>query len=125
MFVSTSALAQQFAAWVRADARFELAAPVPLNLICFRLRSGDADNQKLMDTLNQSGDLYLSHTKLDDKFTLRLCVGQTQYRSPPRGTRVATDSASYGTARQSLVGWDRRSLDRRRLNHHILDHHGA
>jgi len=70
-------LAQQFAAWVRSDARFELAAPAPLNLVCFRLRSGDADNQKLMDGLNQSGNLYLSHTRLDDKFTLRLCVGQT------------------------------------------------
>ncbi|MFY9562039.1 MAG: pyridoxal-dependent decarboxylase [Terriglobales bacterium] len=70
-------LAQQLAAWVRSDARFELAAPVPLNLVCFRLRSGDADNQKLMDRLNQSGDLYLTHTKLDGKMTLRLCVGQT------------------------------------------------
>jgi len=70
-------LAQQFAAWVRSDARFELAAPAPLNLVCFRLRSGDADNQKLLEGLNQSGNLYLTHTRLDDKFTLRLCVGQT------------------------------------------------
>jgi aromatic-L-amino-acid decarboxylase len=70
-------LAQQFAAWVQNDSRFELAAPVPLNLICFRLRSGDADNQKLMDRLNQGGDLYLTHTRLDGKLTLRLCVGQT------------------------------------------------
>lgn len=70
-------LAQQFAAWVREDARFELAAPVPLNLVCFRLRSGDAENQKLMDQLNHSGDLYLTHTRLDGKMTLRLCVGQT------------------------------------------------
>jgi len=70
-------LAQQFADWVRNDSRFELAAPVPLNLICFRLRSGDSDNQKLMDRLNQSGDLYLTHTRLDGRLTLRLCVGQT------------------------------------------------
>jgi len=70
-------LAQQFADWVRNDSRFELAAPVPLNLICFRLRSGDSDNQKLMDHLNQSGDLYLTHTRLDGRLTLRLCVGQT------------------------------------------------
>jgi aromatic-L-amino-acid decarboxylase len=71
-------LAQQFADWVRSDSRFELAAPVPLNLVCFRLRSGDDDNQKLMDQLNQSGSLYLTHTRLDGKFTLRLCIGQTQ-----------------------------------------------
>ena len=70
-------LAQQFADWVRSDARFELAAPVPLNLVCFRLKSGDDANQTLMERLNASGDLFLTHTKLDGKFTLRLCVGQT------------------------------------------------
>lgn len=71
-------LGQLFAGWVRSDPRFELAAPAPLNLICFRLRSGDADTQKLMDQLNQSGDLYLTHTRLDNKLTLRICIGQTQ-----------------------------------------------
>jgi aromatic-L-amino-acid/L-tryptophan decarboxylase len=70
-------LAQQFAGCVEKDSRFELAAPAQLNLVCFRLRSGDHDNQLLMDRLNGSGDLYLTHTKLDGKFTLRLCVGQT------------------------------------------------
>jgi aromatic-L-amino-acid/L-tryptophan decarboxylase len=70
-------LAQQLVEWVRFDSRFELAAPAKLNLVCFRLRSGDQDNQTLMDRLNGSGDLYLTHTKLDGKFTLRLCVGQT------------------------------------------------
>jgi aromatic-L-amino-acid/L-tryptophan decarboxylase len=70
-------LAQQFAEWIRADERFEIAAPAPLNLVCFRLKSGDQANQQLMDTLNHSGDLYLTHTKLDSKFTLRLCIGQT------------------------------------------------
>jgi aromatic-L-amino-acid decarboxylase len=70
-------LAQQFLGWVRDDARFELAAPAKLNLVCFRLRSGDEANQLVMDRLNRSGDLYLTHTKLDSKFTLRFCVGQT------------------------------------------------
>jgi aromatic-L-amino-acid decarboxylase len=70
-------LAQQFAAWVRDDHRFEIAAPVGLNLVCFRLRSGDQANQQLMDRLNGSGDLYLTHTKLDGKHTLRFCIGQT------------------------------------------------
>ena len=71
------ALAQQFADWIRKDDRFELAAPVPLNLVCFRLKSGDTANQALMDRLNRSGDLYLTHTKLNDRFTLRLSIGQT------------------------------------------------
>ena len=70
-------LAQQFAGWVREDARFELAAPVPLNLICFRHKGGDAINQQIMENLNRSGDLFLTHTKLNGKLTLRLCVGQT------------------------------------------------
>ena len=71
------ALAQEFAAWVRADARFELVAPVPLNLVCFRYRGSDADNQGLLDRLNASGELYLTHTRLNDQLVLRLCIGQT------------------------------------------------
>ena len=70
-------LAQQFASWVKADSRFELAAPVPLNLVCFRHKGGDEVNQGLMDRLNRSGDIYLTHTKLANRTTLRLCVGQT------------------------------------------------
>jgi len=70
-------LAQQFADWVRKDDRFELAALAPLNLICFRHKAGDEANQAIMDRLNRSGDLFLTHTKLNGKLTLRLCVGQT------------------------------------------------
>ena len=60
-----------------SDERFELAAPVPLNLVCFRHKGGDAANQTIMDRLNQSGDLFLTHTKLNGKLTLALSVGQT------------------------------------------------
>ena len=70
-------LARQFAEWAKQDERFEVVAPVPLNLVCFRHRGGDASNQLLMDRLNHSGDLYLTHTRLKDRFTLRFCVGQT------------------------------------------------
>ncbi len=70
-------LAQQFADWVQCDERFVIAAPAPLNLVCFRLKAGDDANQKLMDALNNSGDLYLTHTRLHNKITLRMCVGQT------------------------------------------------
>ena len=69
--------AQKFAAWVREDHRFELAVPPPLNLVCFRHRGGDEINQQIMDRLNGSGKIYLTHTKLKDRLTLRLCVGQT------------------------------------------------
>ncbi|MCB0206558.1 MAG: aspartate aminotransferase family protein, partial [Anaerolineae bacterium] len=70
-------LAQQFAGWVETDPDFELAAPAPLNLVCFRHKAGDDFNRALMDRLNQSGELYLSHTVLSGQYTLRLCVGQT------------------------------------------------
>jgi aromatic-L-amino-acid decarboxylase len=69
-------LAQEFVSWVKNDDRFELAAPAPLNLVCFRHKGGDAANQAIMDRLNQSGDLYLTHTKLNGRLTLRLSVGQ-------------------------------------------------
>jgi aromatic-L-amino-acid decarboxylase len=69
-------LAQQFASWVKADADFELAAPAPLNLVCFRHCGGDAVNQAIMDRLNESGDLFLTHTRLNDRLTLRLSIGQ-------------------------------------------------
>jgi aromatic-L-amino-acid decarboxylase len=71
------ALAHEFAEWVKADDRFEVVAPVPLNLVCFRHRGSDDENQRLMDRLNRSGDLYLTHTRLGDRFVLRFCVGQT------------------------------------------------
>ncbi len=70
-------IAQQFAEWVKQDERFEMVAPAPLNLVCFRHRGSDESNQRLMDRLNHSGDLYLTHTRLNDRFTLRFCVGQT------------------------------------------------
>ena len=71
-------LAQLFASWIEADDNFELAVKPPLNLVCFRHRSGDAVNQALMDKLNESGKLYLTHTRLSDKLVLRFCVGQTR-----------------------------------------------
>ncbi|MBA3914436.1 MAG: aspartate aminotransferase family protein [Acidobacteriales bacterium] len=79
-------LTQEFAAWVKSDERLELAAPAPLNLVCFRHKAGDAVNQQIMDRLNTSGDLFLSHTRLHDKLTLRICIGQagTQRRHVER-----------------------------------------
>ena len=71
-------LAQKFASWVRADERFELAAHAPLNLVCFRHRAGDEANQRIMERLNASGELYLTHTRLNDRLTLRMSIGQSQ-----------------------------------------------
>lgn len=67
--------AQEFADWVRADARFEVMAPTPFSLVCFRLRGSDEPNRRLLDELNRSGLVFLSHTVLNGKFTLRLAIG--------------------------------------------------
>lgn len=74
------ALAREFAAWIKKDDRFEVVLSPPLNLVCFRHRGGDDINQNLMDRLNRSGDLYLTHTMMHDRLTFRLCVGQTHTR---------------------------------------------
>jgi aromatic-L-amino-acid decarboxylase len=70
-------LAQGFAQRMREDPRFELAAPALLNLVCFRHVGGDAVNQRLLERLNATGRLYLTHTKLNDRIALRMCIGQT------------------------------------------------
>jgi aromatic-L-amino-acid decarboxylase len=71
------ALAQEFAGWIERSANFELAVRPPLNLICFRHKDGDNVNRQLVDLLNRSGKLYLTHTTLDDRYTVRFSVGQT------------------------------------------------
>ena len=75
-------LTHEFAGWVEQHPDFELAAPVNLNLVCFRHQGGDRISERLLTTLNQSGELYLTHTRLNDRYTLRFCIGQThtEYR---------------------------------------------
>lgn len=77
-------LAKDFAGWLEEDQDFELLAPVPLNLVCFRYHPkdiGDDDlnalNSRLEKRLNASGKVYITHTKVQDKYTLRACIGQT------------------------------------------------
>jgi aromatic-L-amino-acid decarboxylase len=71
------AIAQDLARWIEADVRFELVGRPPLNLVCFRRRGSDAENQALLDRLNSSGAMYLTHTKLGGRLVLRFCVGGT------------------------------------------------
>ena len=80
-------LAQEFASRVEDDERFELAAPCPLSLVCFRHVGGDDVNQRVMDALNGSGKLYLTHTLLDEKLTLRMAIGSTH--TEPRHVEAA------------------------------------
>jgi len=97
-------LAQEFAGWVRGDDRFELAAPVPLNLVCFRHRKGDETNQAILDRLNASGELFLTHPRLDDRLTLRMSVGQThtERQHVRRAWDMITSAASEFEGRQAI-----------------------
>lgn len=75
-------LARLFASWVEVSPDFEMMAPVPFALVCFRIKPvGMSENEindlneSIMNDINASGEAYLSHTKLNGKFTLRLSVG--------------------------------------------------
>ncbi len=77
-------IASEFAEHIRKDKDFELLAPVDLNLVCFRLNPQGSSlepdavnelNKNLMDALNKTGKLFLTHTKLNGQFTLRMSIG--------------------------------------------------
>ena len=76
------ALAQEFAGWVRDEPDWEVMAPHPMSLVCFRYApdgAGEADrtalNERILAAVNASGRVYLSHTKLGEAYVLRLAVG--------------------------------------------------
>jgi aromatic-L-amino-acid/L-tryptophan decarboxylase len=68
-------LAQALAGWVREDDRFELSAPVPFSLVCFRFKGTDDQNRELFEKINASGTAFLSSTVLHGKFVLRWAIG--------------------------------------------------
>jgi aromatic-L-amino-acid decarboxylase len=78
------ALARQFAAWIDASADFERLAPVPFSVVCFRARPHgvplshdelDAFNERLMASVNTTGEIFISHTKINGALALRLAIG--------------------------------------------------
>jgi aromatic-L-amino-acid decarboxylase len=74
-------LARLFKDWVEADRRFELMAPVPFGLVCFRLNDGRNEgalndlNKRFLEWINAAGGLFMTHTTLNGKYTLRLVIG--------------------------------------------------
>jgi aromatic-L-amino-acid decarboxylase len=68
-------LARLFAEWVDASADFERTAPVPFSVVCFRARGTDELNEALLEQLNGSGEIFLSHTRLNGRYMLRLAIG--------------------------------------------------
>ncbi|MGB6984672.1 MAG: pyridoxal-dependent decarboxylase [Candidatus Aquilonibacter sp.] len=77
------ALAQRFAQWVDDDPQWETMAPHPLSLVCFRYHPAGVDNEskletinaELLDRVNATGEMFVSHTKLDGRYVLRLAIG--------------------------------------------------
>jgi aromatic-L-amino-acid decarboxylase len=95
------ALAESFQGWIEASPDFELLAPVPFSVVCFRHRprglpeNGETDayldrlNERLLESVNGTGEVFLSHTQLNGKFTLRLAIGNL--RSTEAHVRRAWD----------------------------------
>jgi aromatic-L-amino-acid decarboxylase len=104
-------LARLFASWVDEHPDFERLAPVPFSVVCFRARPAgrtwsepelDRLNEALLDAVNGTGDVFLSHTRLDGRFALRLAIGhiRTSERHVARAWRLLTEHA----ARLARVG---------------------
>ena len=71
-------LAALFEDWVRDEPGWELCAPRPFSVVCFRREGTDEENEALMERVNAGGEVFLSHTKLDGRFVLRLAVGSAR-----------------------------------------------
>ena len=96
-------LARTFEHWVASDADWELSAPVPFSLVCFRYApSGlseperDRANAEILQQVNESGEVYLSHTKLNGMFVLRLAIGniRTELRHVERAWELLRAAAA-------------------------------
>jgi aromatic-L-amino-acid decarboxylase len=109
-------LAQAFAGWVQADPDWELLAPVPFSTICFRYRPAgrdlddaalDALNQAVIDRVNATGRVFLSHTRLRGRFAIRVSIGnlRTEERHVRAAWDLLRDAANQAAADQgSAIG---------------------
>jgi aromatic-L-amino-acid decarboxylase len=89
-------LAQLFASWVDADAAWERVAPVPFSVVCFRALGDDALNHRIIEHVNKSGDVFISHTSLNGQIVIRLAIGNL--RTEERHLRRAWELLREGAA---------------------------
>jgi aromatic-L-amino-acid decarboxylase len=68
-------LAELFEGWVRAEPGWEVCAPRPFSVVCFRREGTDEENEAILERVNASGEAFISHTRLDGRYVLRLAVG--------------------------------------------------
>lgn len=68
-------LARLFASWLEETPGWEIVAPYPFSVVCFRRAGSDEENEALLERANASGEVFISHTRLDGRYVLRLAVG--------------------------------------------------
>jgi aromatic-L-amino-acid/L-tryptophan decarboxylase len=69
-------LATQFEGWIAGTPGWELSAPRLFSVVCFRLDGDDSRNRALLERVNASGEIFISHAMLQGRYVLRLAVGQ-------------------------------------------------
>jgi len=82
-------LAELFEGWVREEPGWELCAPRHLSLVCFRKEGPDEENEALLERVNAGGEIFISHTRLNDRYVLRLALGNV--RTTEDDVRLAWD----------------------------------
>jgi aromatic-L-amino-acid decarboxylase len=82
-------LAALFEDWIAAEEGWELVAPRLFSLVCFRLDAEDEVNERLLERVNDSGEVFLSHARLGGRYALRLAVGS--FRTTEDDVRLAWD----------------------------------
>jgi aromatic-L-amino-acid/L-tryptophan decarboxylase len=82
-------LAALFESWVEDEPGWEVVAPRHFSLVCFRRDGTDEDNERLLERVNASGEVFVSHARLGGRYALRLAVGN--YRTSEADVRVAWD----------------------------------
>jgi len=71
-------LAQLFTGWVEESEEWELVSPQRFSLVVFRRNGSDEANERLVDRVNASGEIFINHTKLDGRYVLRLAIGNAR-----------------------------------------------
>jgi aromatic-L-amino-acid/L-tryptophan decarboxylase len=68
-------LAGLFEGWIEAEPGWELCAPRPFSVVCFRREGSEEDNEAILERVNSSGEIFISHTRLNGRYVLRLAIG--------------------------------------------------